>query len=161
MNSGRGHGNADDVEEILRRQDEAMALLERLRVEEPFLAPHPEHSGGGRRDFRRWPAPEGVTIELHDGARWHETVCTDMGVGGARVSHLPFAMQGPAPARLKAPGVAPILVLADVMWREGVGGGDGREGGKAGLRFEFTDDEERDQWSGGLIDALLARHALA
>jgi hypothetical protein len=42
------------------------------------------------------------------------------------------------------------------MWREG-GGNDV----KAGLRFEFQDDEERDQWSGGLIDALLARHALA
>jgi len=39
-----------------------------------------------------------------------------------------------------------------VMWRD--------KQGKAGIRFEFTDNEERDQWSGGLIDALLARHAL-
>jgi hypothetical protein len=145
-----------DVEEILRLQDEAMALLERLRVEEPLQPAHVDHMGGGRRDFRRWPPPEGVTLEMHDGLRWHRAECTDMGVGGARVNRLPFTVKGPVPARLKAPGIATVLVLSDVMWREG-GGNDV----KAGLRFEFQDDEERDQWSGGLIDALLARHALA
>ena len=47
-----------DVEEALRLQDEAMALLERLRAEEPYRdAEHAGHTGGGRRDFRRWPAP--------------------------------------------------------------------------------------------------------
>ena len=62
-------------------------------------------------------------------------------------------MKGPSPARLKAAAMPSLLVLADVMWRD-------REG-KAGVRFEFADEEERDQWSGGLIDALLARHALS
>ncbi len=130
-----------------------MALLERLRAEEPFLPPQGEHTGGGRRDFRRWPTPEGVTLELHDGLRWHKTDCIDLGIGGARLSRLPSWVKGPAPARLKAPAMASVLVLADVMWHDA-------PAGQAGLRFEFYDEEERDQWSGGLIDALLARHAL-
>lgn len=143
-----------DVEEILRRQDEALALLERLRANEPFAPASAEHEGGGRRDFRRWPAPPGVTLEMHDGLDWHAADCQDMGVGGARLNSLPSWVKGPAPARLKAPGNQPVLVLADVMWRDG-------QAGSAGLRFEFQDDEERDQWSGALIDALLARHALS
>lgn len=143
-----------DVEEALRLQDEAMALLERLRSEEPYRdADQSDHLGGGRRDFRRWPPPEGVTLELHDGLKWHGADVLDLGMGGARLNRLPRWLRGPVPARLKAPAMPALLVLADVMWRD-------REG-KAGLRFEFTDDEEREQWSGGLIDALLARHALA
>lgn len=144
----------DDVEAILHRQDEAMALLERLRSEEPYAPPKSEHgTGGGRRDFRRWPAPEGVTLEVHDGLKWHGTDCTDIGVGGVRIENAPAWLEGPLPARLKAPDIGAILVLADVMWRD--------KGKKtAGLRFEFQDNEERELWSGGLIDALLARHAL-
>lgn len=142
-----------EVEDILRRQDEAMALLERLRAEEPFL-PAKQAVGGGRRDFRRWPAPPGVTVEAHDGLRWHTLDCVDMGVGGARLAGLPDWAEGPMPARLRAPGVNAVLVLADVMWRD-------KKDNKAGVRFEFQDDEERDQWSGALIDALLARHALS
>jgi len=49
-------------------------------------------------------------------------------------------MGGPAPARLKAPGITGVLALADVMWRD--------KEGRAGVRFEFHDDEERDLWSG-------------
>lgn len=143
----------EDVEEILRLQDEAMALLERLRAEEPYHSPHGDAVGGGRRDFRRWPTPEGVTLDFHDGLQWHRADVLDLGVGGARLHSVPEWMKGPAPARLKAPGMSSVLVLTDIMWRDGTG--------KAGVRFEFYDDEERDQWSGGLIDALLARHSLA
>jgi hypothetical protein len=142
----------EGVEDALRRQDEAMALLERLRSEEPFAAAGGDHVGGGRRDFRRWPTPEGVSIELHDGLSWQPADIVDLGVGGARLRHLPSWMEGPAPARLRTPSSPSVLVLCDVMWR------DTNE--KAGVRFEFLDEEEREQWSGGLIDALLARHAL-
>jgi hypothetical protein len=140
-----------DVTEALERQDVALALLERLRAEEPMIKPR-SMAGGGRRDFRRWPTPTGVTFELHDGKHWQDIECLDMGVGGARLSHIPTWMLGPVPARLKAPGITGVLVLADVMWRD--------KEGRAGLRFEFHDDEERDLWSGALIDALLARHSL-
>jgi len=147
---------SDDVEAALRRQDEALALLDRLRAAEPYRNALPEGTGGGRRDFRRWPTPDGVTLELHDGERWSLGDCLDMGVGGARMASLPVWAEGPVPARLQAPELPnAVLVLADIMWRDGVGGK-----GKAGLRFEFQDDEERDAWSGALIDALLARHAL-
>jgi hypothetical protein len=142
----------EDVEAILHRQDEALALLERLRAEEPPVRTR-QQAGGGRRDFRRWPTPPGVTVEMHDGLRWHPAECLDMGVGGARLGQLPTWVDGPAPARLRAPGVGGVIVLADVMWKD-------REG-RAGLRFEFQDDEERDLWSGALIDALLAGHALS
>ena len=145
----------DDVEEVLRLQDEALALLERLRAEEPFIRPHVAH-GGGRRDFRRWPTPPGVVIELHNGLRWVAADCLDLGVGGARVEHLPTWVRGPVPGRLVAPGIASaVLVLCDVMWKDGAG-----KDAKAGVRFEFQDEEERELWSGALIDALLARHAL-
>ena len=143
----------EDIEEILRRQDEAMALLERLRLAEPVGSAADERDGGGRRDFRRWPIPEGVTLELHDTSRWQAIPCSDMGIGGARISALPEWMRGPVPARLKAGSGPAILTLADTMWRDA-------ESGAAGLRFEFLDIEERDYWTGVLIDALLARYSL-
>lgn len=145
----------DEVEEALRLQDEALALLERLRSEEPYAKPKEETSGGGRRDFRRWPMPAGVSVELHDGVRWRQIHCMDMGVGGARITNLPGWVAGPTPARLKAPNLGgAILVLSDVMWK------DARDH-KAGIRFEFSDLEERDLWSGAFIDALLAQYAQA
>jgi hypothetical protein len=143
----------DEVEGILQRQDEAMALLERLRLQEPPPFTHDTAKSSGRREGRRWPMPEGVTLELHDGEQWKPLECQDMGIGGARVHNLPDWMEGPAPARLKGKDTGGVLVLADVMWRD-------RETGRAGLRFEFLDNEERDYWAGNLIDALLARYSL-
>lgn len=144
----------DDVEEILRLQDEAMALLSRLRASEPWNPPKEDHNGGGRRDFRRWPMPPDVSLKIHDGTAWHDADCLDMGVGGARLGHLPAWVKGPVPARLKAGETSAVLVLADVMWKE-------KNGPKAGLRFEFQDEDERDHWGGELIDSLLAAHSLA
>lgn len=141
----------DEIEEALRRQDEAMALLERLRLAEPMAKAKSDPAGGGRRDFRRWPAPEGVTLELHDGVKWQRADVADLGIGGARLTRLPDWLNGPVPARLRSGPSEAVLVLADIMWRDGAGGG---------LRFEFGDNEERDQWTATLIDALLARYAL-
>lgn len=143
----------EDVEETLRRQDEALALLERLRIAEPALSAHEDHPGGGRRDFRRWPAPKDVTVELHDGAGWQTIPVSDLGIGGARITTVPPWLLGPAPVRMKAAAGPAILALGDLMWRD-------KETGAAGLRFEFQDPEERDQWTALLIDALLARYAL-
>ncbi len=145
----------DEVEDALRRQDEAMQLLERLRSEEPILGAHGAGvDSAGRRDFRRWPAPDGVTLEFHDGTRFHRADVDDIGTGGARLHALPAWIKGPVPARLKTPGMTvAALVLADIMWRDGADGG-------AGIRFEFYDNEDRENWAGGLIDALLARFAV-
>ena len=140
-----------EVEEALQRQDAALILLERLRAEEP-ISRKKAQVGGGRRDFRRWPTPPGVTVEIHNGLNWQDAPCLDMGTGGARMDKLPTWVQGPVPARLKAPGLVSVLTLADVMWKD--------KDGHAGVRFEFMDEEERELWSGALIDALLARHAL-
>ena len=143
-----------EVEEALRRQDEALALLERLRIAEPLSAGVEGHPGGGRRDFRRWPTPDGVTVEIHDGDGWLIAAASDLGIGGVRVTTLPDGFQGPVPVRLKSAGNAAVLALADLMWRDS-------QTGAAGLRFEFLDPEERDGWTVLLIDALLARYALA
>jgi len=145
----------DDVEVALRRQDEALSLLERLRTEEPFLqaGDGDEQAPDARRGFRRWVTPPGVTVELHDGDDWCRIDCSDLGVGGARTNDLPKWANGPTPTRLKAFGHAAVIALADVMWRDG-------KSGKAGLRFEFQDEAERDYWTSGLVDALLARHAV-
>jgi hypothetical protein len=145
--------NTSDLEEILRRQDEAMALLGRLRRAEPIGGKPGDPAGGGRRDFRRWPSPPGVTIDLHDGEGWHTADCSDMGVGGARLNHLPDWANGPTPARLKGPTATAVLVLTDIMWRDA-------DAGTAGLHFEFYDQEERDLWADVLIDALLAQYSL-
>lgn len=143
-----------DVEEALRLQDEALSLLERLRAASTYRQRRKDSGVEKRRQFRRWPSPEGITVELHDGERWHPVAVFDIGVGGARIDALPKWMQGPAPCRLGAPSVQGILVLADIMWRTGPQKG-------AGLRFEFDDAEERDAWYDGLIDALLAKHAVS
>ncbi len=142
-----------DVSAALDRQDEALALLERLRRAEPVTAGSNAATGGGRRDGRRWPPPEGVTLELHDAVRWHEIPCLDLGVGGGRVQALPSWADGPTPVRLKAGRIGAVLALADVMWHDS-------HAGISGLRFEFLDRDDHDAWAGLLLDALLARYAL-
>ena len=147
----------DSVEAALRRQDDAMRLLERLRLAEPAPpsggdAPGRDTISGGRRDFRRWPAPEGITVELHDGSAWQPALFNDLGIGGVRLSAVPAWLDGPVPVRLRGSGSA-VLTLGDLMWR------DDRTGA-AGLQFEFSDPEEHDLWTALLIDALLARYAL-
>ncbi|MBC8102803.1 MAG: PilZ domain-containing protein [Cytophagales bacterium] len=143
-----------ETEAALRRQDEALLLLERLRSEEPFgFSNAKKIPGQERRDFRRWAMPPGITIEMHDGTRWCKINCSDVGVGGARTDFLPSWADGPTPVRLKGAAGA-VIVLSDIMWH-------GTSANQAGIRFEFLDDEERDFWSGTLIDALLARHSLA
>lgn len=144
----------EEVEQALLRQDQALMLLARLRAAEPYLRPARDASGSRRREFRRWPLPEGVQIELHDGQRWRRAECLDLGPGGARLLSLPAWMEGPVPARLTTPTTPSVIVLADTMWKEAATG-------HAGIRFEFQDDEEREVWSGGLIDALLVRHAVS
>ena len=142
-----------DVELALNRQDEAMGLLERLRRAEPTAALPTSGMGGGRRDGRRWPPPEGVGLELHDTVRWQPVSCIDLGVGGARVQSLPAWADGPTPGRLKAGRLGTVLALCDVMWHD-------THAGISGVRFEFVDAEDREAWAGLLIDALLARYAL-
>lgn len=145
-----------DVEAILELQDKALALVNRLREVEPSLqsdtASH-DTNGGGRRDFRRWPKPESINMEFHDGQRWHPAYCKDVGIGGARLYVLPEWIKGPVPVRLKAKGEHGVIGLADVMWKN-------PQIGIAGVRFEFMDQEERDQWAATLIDGLLAGYAL-
>lgn len=144
-------GIPEEVAEALRLQDEAMLLLDRLRIEEPYRRKKTDAAGDRRRTFRRWPAPDGVSVEVHNGEKWCAVAIRDIGVGGAFCETLPSWMEGPAPVRLKAPSVSGILGLADIMWRDGESGG---------VRFDFLDPEERQVWSDALIDALLARHAL-
>ena len=141
-----------DVEDALRRQDEALALLERLRMAEPAVAPA-AYPGGGRREARRWTAPKSVTVELHDGLTWRAVTCSDLGIGGARLTTVPAWLVGTAPMRLRGASGPSVLGLADLVWRDA-------KMGLAGLQFEFGDPEERDQWTVVLIDALLARYAL-
>ncbi len=143
----------NELDAALRKQDEALALLERLRLTE---APGPKAAdapGGGRRDFRRWPAPEGITVEMHDGGGWQPAASSDLGVGGARLTQVPAWLDGPVPVRLRGISGPAILTLGDLMWRDGTTGA-------AGLRFEFADAEDHDLWTAMLIDALLARYAL-
>jgi len=142
----------DDIEAALRRQDEAMMLLERLRLAEPAGATQ-EATGGGRRDFRRWPAPEGVAVEMHDGSAWQPAPSSDLGIGGVRLTTVPSWLDGPVPVRLRGVSGPAVLTLGDLMWRD-------EQTGAAGLRFEFSDPEEHDLWTAILIDALLARYAL-
>jgi len=153
MELGDELGGEVDIEDAFRRQDEALALLERLRIAEPAGAASDARVGGGRRDFRRWPAPEAIQVELHDGDRWQCVVCSDLGIGGVRMAALPPWLGGPVPVRLRGQTGQAVLALGDLMWRD--------KDGAAGLRFEFGDTEERDQWTVLLIDALLARYALA
>ena len=143
----------EEVEAALRRQDEAMALLERLRIAEPSGSRSGEADGGGRRDFRRWPAPQGVTVEMHDGTAWLPAASSDLGIGGARLTTVPGWLDGPVPVRLRGVSGPTVLTLGDLMWRDS-------KTGAAGLRFEFSDPEEHDLWTAILIDALLARYAL-
>ncbi len=144
----------EDIEAALRRQDEAMMLLERLRLAEPAAAMSGDAAvGGGRRDFRRWPAPEGVTVEMHDGSAWQPAPSSDLGIGGVRLSAVPAWLDGPVPVRLRGVSGPAVLTLGDLMWRD-------EKTGAAGLRFEFSDPEEHDLWTAILIDALLARYAL-
>jgi hypothetical protein len=146
-----------EVEAALNRQDEALALLERLRLAEPRTAAQGggavPSGGGGRREGRRWPPPEGVALEMHDGVHWQVINCLDLGIGGARVRNLPAWADGPTPARLKAAHLGSALALADIMWHDS-------HAEISGVRFEFVDTEDRETWAGLLVDSLLAAYAV-
>ena len=95
-----------------------------------------------------------VVAWRRDGDGWQAAAFSDLGIGGARLTAVPGWLDGPAPVRLRGTSAPAVLALGDVMWRDG-------KTGAAGLRFEFQDPEERDRWTAQLIDALLARYALA
>lgn len=154
MEEKRMDSEMEDIEAILERQEKAMNLLERLRMEEPIRIGGADLGGGGRRDFRRWPTPDSVQTEWHDGTRWQPVSCLDIGIAGGRFREWPQEAETPVPMRLRRDNTTVALILADMMWRD-------MQEGLAGMRFEFVDNEARDHWAVNLIDALLAQYALA
>lgn len=138
-----------DVERLLARQENALALLERLREADPLpltdeeIAPSVLATNADpRRETARAILPPHVRLDLHDGRAWQAVPCDDIGVGGAHVSALPEWAAGPTPARLLAtpPSSPAPLCLADIMWRDAAQG-------TAGLRFEFLSVEEQTLWA--------------
>ncbi|MBC7807427.1 MAG: PilZ domain-containing protein [Akkermansiaceae bacterium] len=135
-------------------REEATRLLVELQATLPPPVASRHGKGGGRRDSRRWIPPETVTIEVYDGELWHALEALDCGIPGVRVMDLPgFVGDGPAVVRLTTPDSGVVLVTGDVMWHD-------REAGTAGLHFTFQNDEDREAWFGGLVEALLSRHAM-
>jgi len=146
---------SDEVEAILGRQEQALRLLEQLRADLPLNSKRRRKGvGGGRRDFRRWPTPETVSIEIHDSRHWHLLDSLDCGVPGVRVAALPsWVGDGPVVVRVTTPDSGPVLALGDIMWRD-------KKTRTAGIFFEFQTEDDREAWGEGLIEALLSRHAL-
>ena len=145
-----------DLERALARQEEALALLERLRASDPLPltdgeadvpAPPPASPADPRRESGRQAMPGHARLELHDGKMWQIVPCDDIGTGGARASALPEWAAGPTPARLHTspPSRPAALCLSDIMWRD-------TAQGTAGLRFEFLSTEEQELWADILRD---------
>lgn len=134
----------EEIELILRRQDDALELLGRLREIEPIITT----SSQPKRDIHRWRSSAAIKVEFHDGHQWHLVECSDIGVGGARLRSLPTWAEGPCPVRLSNVTSPGVLALSDVMWKN-------EDNGCTGIHFEFLDQEERDTWTNCLIDGLL------
>lgn len=139
---------------VVTTREEAISLLGPLSAALALTRRKRTGKGGGRRDSRRWTPPEKVTFEIYDGATWHPVEALDCGIPGVRVADLPgFVGEGPALLRLTTPDSGAVLVTGDVMWQD-------PSAGTAGLRFTFQNDEDREAWFEGLVEALLSRHAM-
>lgn len=134
---------------------EALQLLIQLRADLPSSSAGQRRGrGGGRRDSHRWVPPDTVTFELYDGETWQRVEALDCGIPGVRVMDLPeFVGNGPTIVRLTTPDSGIVLVTGDVMWHD-------KKAGTAGLQFTFQNDEDREAWFEGLVEALLSRHAM-
>lgn len=140
---------------VIFTRDDVSRVLGELRAGVP---PRPtgqfRGKGGGRRDARRWIPPDTIEFEIYDGEGWHRLHALDCGVPGARVTNLPvFVKEGFVALRLTIPEDGVVLVAGEIMWLDA-------KAGIAGIQFTFENNEDREAWFEGLVEALLSRHAM-
>ncbi|MBC8136721.1 MAG: hypothetical protein H8F28_12605 [Fibrella sp.] len=147
--------SATERKTAITSREDAVRLLNQLRANLPESHTNRRRGkGGGRRDSRRWTPPSSVTFEIYDGETWHFVEALDCGIPGVRVTRLPaFVGENPAVMRLTTPDSGVVLVTGDVMWKDS-------RAGTAGIQFTFQNDEDREAWFEGLVEALLSRHAM-
>lgn len=141
-------GHSQDVEEMFDRQDAALKLLNKLRHKNFPTVNNIVQSSNQRRQYRRWAAPESISIAIFRDD-WEETNVIDVGIGGVKVTlNESVPLLGPFVCKLGVGGLTNVFVLADIMWRSE---------NTVGIRFEFDKQDEHDLWAEHLVDALLSK----
>jgi hypothetical protein len=137
-----------DVEEMFDRQDAALRLLNKLRQKSFPTVNNVVQSSNQRRQYRRWAAPESISIVLFRD-EWQSLDVIDVGIGGVKVTRNEFVPSaGPFVCKLGIGGLNNLYVLADIMWMSDQ---------TVGIRFEFDKQDEHDMWAEHLVDTLLSK----
>lgn len=140
--------HSHDVEEMFDRQDAALRLLNKLRQKSFPTVNNVVQSSNQRRQYRRWAAPESISIAFFTD-EWQVLDVIDVGIGGVKVTRNEFVPSaGPFVCRLGIGGLNNLYVLADIMWMSDQ---------TVGIRFEFDKQDEHDMWAEHLVDTLLSK----
>lgn len=137
-----------DVEEMFDRQDVALRLLNKLRQKSFPTVNNVVQSSNQRRQYRRWAAPESISIALFTD-EWQSLDVIDVGIGGVKITRNELVPStGPFVCKLGIGGLNNLYVLADIMWMSDQ---------TVGIRFEFDKQDEHDMWAEHLVDTLLSK----
>ena len=140
--------NSDGIEHLLDKQDVVLKLLAKLRFKMHPTVDNVVQPPNQRRHYRRWNAPESISISVYEDG-WNAMHVIDVGIGGVKVSRdAKTPSSGPFVCQLAVGGLKNVLVLADIMWMSD---------SSVGIRFEFDNQHEHDLWAENLVDALLSK----
>lgn len=140
--------DSQDLELILDKQDAALKLLAKLRMKSFPKVHNVAQPNNQRRQYKRWAAPESISIECFNDD-WLAFDVIDVGIGGAKVVRTEnVPRSGPFVCKLGVGSLNNVLVLADIMWMADQ---------FVGIRFEFDNNDEHDMWAEHLVDTLLGK----
>jgi hypothetical protein len=138
----------NDVQKLLEKQDETLRLLAKLRYKIQPTIDNVVQAPNQRRQYRRWAAPDSISLSVHNDD-WFSLTVLDVGIGGVKVvrdSNVPT--NGPFICKLGVGDLKNVLVLSDIMWMSETA---------VGIRFEFDHQDEHDLWAENLVDSLLSK----
>lgn len=137
-----------DVDAMFDRQDSALRLLSTLRQKSFPTINNVVQTSNQRRQYRRWAAPDSISIAIHTND-WQALDVIDVGIGGVKVTRNELVPSiGPFVCKLGVGGLNNLYVLADIMWMSD---------DTVGIRFEFDKQDEHDLWAEHLVDTLLSK----
>lgn len=142
------HEQSQELDRLFDTQDAVLKQLSKLRMKYFPTVNDVVQSTNQRRQYKRWAAPDSISIEIYSDG-WQPLRVIDVGIGGAKIARDDsFPASGPFVCKLGIGALNNVLVLADIMWIADL---------TVGIRFEFDSQDEHDLWAEHLVNTLLGK----
>lgn len=140
--------HSQDVDMLFDKQDAVLKLLSKLRMKHFPTVLDVVQPANQRRQYKRWAAPESISIEIYTEG-WQPLSVIDVGIGGAKVVRNEIVpTTGPFVCKLGVGDLTNVIILTDIMWMADQ---------TVGIRFEFDSQDEHDMWAEHLVNTLLGK----